>query len=68
MVEPTSTIELGANAVAHVAGMATTDVQLSGTTIVLGTTTTDEAGNETIDDVATLATTLDGTESGKLDH
>jgi len=54
--------------VAHEAGIATGEVQLSGTTTTVGTETTEFDGNEIIDDEITETITVDGTEFGTEDH
>jgi len=53
---------------AHDAGIATTELQVSGTVIVDGTMTTELTGNETTDDEITETITVEGTLSGTSLH
>jgi len=53
---------------AHEAGKATGDDHVNGTTIVDGTVTTDDLGNEIIVDETIETTTTDGTDDGTDDH
>jgi hypothetical protein len=68
--EPTTTTELGANSVAHDAGIATmlSELQSDGTTMVVGIVTTELDGKLIIVLVATDPMALDGTLAGTLDH
>jgi hypothetical protein len=67
--EPTSITETGDNVETQDAGTATMSLfHVSGITIVVGITTTDDVGKLIISDPGILAITLDGTESGKELH
>jgi len=65
---PTQTYDDSLMFVANVAGKATGDVHVSGTTIVVGIETIfDEATDEMVD-VTIETTTSDGTDDGTDDH